>query len=285
MVRALTDTVDMGNAPDLTGQTRLFFHIADPVAQVKAPMLFNTVLAKRGIDARLVPLHVAADALKDTFKVLAAAQNVGGLLVTMPHKQTIVLLAHDLGEQARLVGAANSVRFDNDQSIADMFDGLGLVRGAAERGIGITGRSVLLLGAGGAARAVAFALASAGAERLTVANRTARTAEALVDEVRTVFPALIVEVGGNQIVDQHDVVINATSLGMRRGDPSPIPVSGLQASTSVIDIVTVPGTALLTGAAARGCRTMDGSDMLRAMADAVIDFWVTGISPPSTLLG
>lgn len=200
----------------------------------------------------------------------SAAINVGGLLVAMPHKQAVPSLVQTPGEHTRLVGAANAVRFVHKQSVVEVFDALGLIQGARDRDIVIPGSSVLLAGAR-APRAIAFPSQAPVAE-LTIANRTASAAEVLADQVRTEFPAPDVRSEAAQ-AGRHDVVINASSLGMRADDPSPVTIGSLPAPSAVIDIVTVPAMRLLTEAARQGCRTMKGGDMRRAMVDRVIDFW------------
>jgi shikimate dehydrogenase len=241
-------------------------------------MLFNQGFADRGIDARLIPLRVDQRGLEGAVRMLAAAANLDGLLVTMPHKQAIVHLVEHLGPQARRVGAANAVRFDEDGiGIGEMFDGLGLVRAAAAQAVELERRSLLLIGAGGAARAIAFGLADAQVARLTVANRMATAATALVSDVRREFQALDVS-AGPPAVDGHHVVVNATSLGMGPDDSLPIDPRNLSPGLAVIDIVTARKTLLVVAATAQGCKTITGSPMLEALVEPIIDFWAQTVS-------
>jgi shikimate dehydrogenase len=147
---------------------------------------------------------------------------------------------------------------------------------------GITGatRVYLLAGAGGAGRAVAFAVAEAGAASLTVANRTEARADRLARDIGAAYPAVAV-VAGPPDPAGHDVVINATSLGMRPGDPLPVLVDRLAPGTLVCDIVTRPEeTQLLREAAARGCVPHPGMPMLVGQVDLILDFLGLSGAPP-----
>jgi shikimate dehydrogenase len=170
----------------------------------------------------------------------------------MPRKEALAAHVDELSGPAALIGAVNVVRREADgRLVAANTDGPGFVIGVREAGHELSGRRVLLVGAGGAGRAVAFAVARAGAAALTVANRTAARAERLARDVAASYPAVAVAAGPPDPAG-HDVVINATSLGMRPGDPLPVAVSRLAPGTLVCDIVTRPArTRLLDEAATR----------------------------------
>jgi shikimate dehydrogenase len=274
----------------LSGRTTLYFHLADPVFQVKAPALFNAAFAERDIDAVLVPLHVPSNVLAAIFPALGTADNVGGLLVTMPHKQSILPLCGRLGRQASRVRAANAVRFGAaGESVGEMFDGLGMLRAAAQKGIDFSERPVLLLGAGGAARAIAFAVADAGASSLIVSNRSNKAAASLVVDLRKPFPNVNVS-AGDPVPSAGGVVINSTSLGMKSTDAMPLNSHLIEPSLDIVDIVTVSETPLLRAAQKCGCNTISGEEMLKSMVDPVLTFWtnddqreleVNGVGPGS----
>jgi shikimate dehydrogenase len=176
-----------------------------------------------------------------------------------------------------LVGAVNVVRRESDgRLVGANTDGAGFIIGLHKAGHELSGRHVLLVGAGGAGRAVGFAVAGAGAAGLTIANRTATRAERLARDIAASYPALTVAAAvavGPPDPAGHDVVINATSLGMRPGDPLPVAVSRLAPGTLVCDIVTrPPQTRLLDEAAARGCVPHPGLPMLAGQVDLILDF-------------
>ena len=128
----------------ITGTTRVYGVIADPIAHVRAPMVFNPLFEQKGTDAVMVPVHAPADRLETVLDGLKAQPNFGGLAVTVPHKLAIMELCDEVGRQGRLVGAVNAVRFDEKrQMIGDNFDGAGFVAGMRAEGHEVTGRSVL----------------------------------------------------------------------------------------------------------------------------------------------
>lgn len=256
--------------PVPSGRTRLLLVIADPVARIRALPVYNGLFASRGIDAAAVALEVPAAALATVAPALALCPNLAGLVVTLPHKQSLARLCHELSPTSRLVGAVNTVRIAAGGLVGELFDGIGLVAAAREAGIGIKGKRVLLLGAGGSARAIGFALAAEGAAALTVANRSAAPAAKLAGDLRTRFP--MPEIASGRIDDTADIVINATTLGMREGDALPLDPGRLRAGTAVIDIVIARPTEFLGAARARGCTVLDGRPMLRHQLELQLDF-------------
>ncbi len=258
----------------ITGKTTLYGITADPIGHVRAPQVFNPLFERRGVDAVLVPFHVKAGgpyaALLDAFRRL---ENLGGFVVTVPHKVQTAELCDELGTAGRLIGSVNAVRRDPDgRLIGDMFDGKGFVAGLEGAGYDLKGRNVLLVGAGGAGRAIAFAVAEAGAKRLTIANRTAGKAEALARAVMRAVPAVEVGVGPAD-PEGHGLVINATSLGLKPDDPLPVDAGRLGPGVAVAEIIMTPETtALLAAAKERGCRVFYGRPMLERQVDMIAAF-------------
>lgn len=258
---------------EITGRTRLFGIVADPIGHVRTPQVFNARFAGLGADAVLVPFHVAAPQLAAAFEGFRAMRNLGGLVVTVPHKGAAVALCDEVTEAARAVGAVNTVRREPDgRLVGEIFDGEGFVAGLRSQGIEPAGRRVLLAGAGGAANAIAFSLARAAVTRLTVANRTAGRAEDLISRLRAHFPGLDVGLGGRGPAG-HDLVVNATSLGLAPQDPLPVDVEGLRPDQIVADIIMKPEqTPLLVEAARRGCRVHLGRHMLDCQIELMARF-------------
>lgn len=247
----------------ITGRTRLFAVIADPVAHVRAPEVFNALFEREGTDAVLVPIEVAAEHLAAAWAGWRACKNLGGLLVTVPHKAAAAALCDELGEAARMVGAVNAVRREADgRMLGDMFDGQGFLAGLRRHGIEPAGCRVLLVGTGGAGSAIAFALAEAGVARLTLANRTREKAAALAERLHGFFPGLTVALGEPD-PQAHDLIVNATSLGIKADDPLPLDPERLETGTTVAEIIMKPEeTALLAAARQRGCPVHYGRHML-----------------------
>ncbi len=247
----------------VTGRTRLYGVIADPITHVRACEVFNPRFAALGVDALLVPLHVPTGELPRAMEGFRALANLGGVLVTIPHKEPVLDLVDEVGPQAQLVGAANIFRRESDGRLtAENFDGLGFVAGLRAHGHEPQGRRVLLVGAGGAGKAIAFALAEARVGELVIANRSTAKAQALAERAAAAYPQ--VPIGAGPIDPEgFDVVVNATSLGLQAGDALPLPVDRLDPATLVAEIVMKPErTALLDAAQAKGCPIHFGRPML-----------------------
>ena len=135
--------------PEVTGSTDVYFILGDPVEQVRAPESFNLIFATLGLDAVLVPIHVAPDCVKAFVLAAFSARNVKGVFLTIPHKSLVMDLLDDCTELARLAGAVNAVRRDaQGRLVGDLFDGEGLVNSLNSFDMAYTAKRVLILGAG-----------------------------------------------------------------------------------------------------------------------------------------
>ncbi|MFF7710135.1 shikimate dehydrogenase family protein [Pseudomonas sp. NPDC007930] len=263
---------------EISGNTRLYAIIADPIHHVKTPQAINALFRRRGQDRVMVPFHVPAEALAATVQGLRGLANLEGFIVTVPHKSAMLALCDRASAHARAIGAVNAVRRTAaGELVGEMLDGLGFVAGLRQEGIEPAGMSVYLAGAGGAANAIAFALAEAGIARLTVANRTAAKAEDLLQRLRQAYPALPVARGSGD-PSGHALVVNATSLGLREHDPLPCHAERLSPEQVVAEIIMQPvHTPLLQAAAARGCRIQPGLPMLLCQ----VELMATAMGAPS----
>lgn len=258
---------------EITGTTRLFAILADPIHHVRTPQAVNAYAKARGYDGVLVPMHVKAEGLSDVVDALRRLDNLGGVIVTVPHKTAIAALCDELSSNARRIGAVNAVRREADgRLVGEMLDGAGFVRGLKVNGIDPSGIRAYLAGAGGAANAIAFALADAGVSSLTIANRTRAKAEDLKARLADAFPALPVEIGTPD-PSGHDLVVNGTSLGLKDADALPFEAARLTPDQIVAEIIMQPEeTAILAAAKARGCRTHPGRPMLAEQVALMCDF-------------
>lgn len=261
----------MPSSPPLTGHTAVLAIIADPVAQARTPAMANAALAARGVDAVLVPFQVADGALAAAVAGLRAIDTFKGAVVSMPHKVTVASLMDALTPEARMAGACNAIRRAPDGRLeGTTLDGEGFVAGLRGAGHDVRGRRVFMAGAGGAAAAIAFALAKHGAGALTLYNRTRSKADDLAARVRAAYPSVTVATDGGP--SGHDVVVNATSIGMRPDDPSPVDPSGLGPDMVAADVILRPGTAFLVEAARRGAIAHGGEPMLAAQIELLLDY-------------
>jgi shikimate dehydrogenase len=251
----------------------MFGILADPVAHVRTPTVFNDWFRTHGIDAVLVPIEVSPDRLPALLDGLRAMTNLGGFVVTMPHKTAMVALCDEATRSAQLVGAANTVRRTPEgRLIGTVFDGDGFVAGLRAEGHEPRGKRAFLAGAGGAACAIAFALAEAGVTRLTIHNRTEAKAVELAARVRAACPATDVAAGAAD-PSGHDLVVNGTALGLHADDALPVAPRLLTPDMLVAEIVMLPETtALLEAAAARGCRIHHGRHMLDEQIRLMAEF-------------
>ena len=248
----------------ISGKTSVYGIIADPIGHVRGPTIFNPLFEKLGMDAVMVPFHVTATSLSRAVAGFRAIESLKGWLVTNPHKFAMFHLCDKVDASGTRLQAVNVVRRNSDDGrlIGGNYDGAGFVNGLRHDGIAPKGKDVLMLGAGGAAYAIAFALAEAGVARLTIANRTRANAEALAATTRKFFPGFTVKVGDAE-AGRQDMIVNTTSAGLRPDDPLPLEVKGLESSTVVVDIIMNPEmTKLLTLARDRGCRIHLGRHML-----------------------
>lgn len=247
----------------ITGTTRLYGILADPIHHVKTPEVMNALFARHGVDGVLVPMHVAPEGLASALQGLRSMANFGGFIATVPHKPAMAGLCDAMTEQARRIGAVNCVRREADgRMVGAMLDGIGFVEGLRAAGVDPAGMRAYVAGAGGAAAAIAFALAEAGAAALTIANRTEARAKALVARLADAHPGLAVSTDADTVADQ-DLVVNATSVGMAEGDGAPLETGRLHPGQVVAEAIMQPVmTPLLMAARARGCRIQPGLPML-----------------------
>lgn len=260
----------------ITGKTRLYGIIGHPIGHVRVPMTFNERFAREGIDAVSLPFDAAPERFADAIRGLRALENLGGFIVTAPHKQAMAALCDEVTGEANLVGAVNTVRREPDgRLVGELFDGQGFVHGLLAHGHVLAGKRVFLNGAGGAGNAVAFALARAGVAAITVHNRTASRAADLVQRLSRAYPQCTVAVGPKD-ARGFDIAANATSVGLKDGELS-FDVSELAPTTLVAEVIMKPEkTTLILAAEARGCPAQQGKHMLDYQMDLMFHFMHIG---------
>lgn len=258
----------------INGKTRLFGIVADPVEQVKTPQSFNNFFIRNSINAVLVPLHISTNGLETALVAFREIKNLDGLVITVPHKTVVTELCDDLTPEAKSIGSVNTIKRDhNGKLIGAMFDGLGFVQGLAARGTSINNKSVLLIGGGGAAAAIAHALVRSGVGSLAITNRTQSKAEAIANGLRLNFNTNNISIVQPDPVG-YDIVINATSLGMRQEDPLPIDSSLLSSNQLAAEIIMSPEmTPFLKQAQKAGAKIHLGHHMLRGQMKLMTDFF------------
>jgi len=266
----------------ITGATTLLAVLGDPISHAASPALANARLVARGIDACLVPWQVPAAQLPAAVRALRAVRNLRGAIITMPHKIAVMSELDRALPAAAAVGAANVVRrVAGDRLEGTNLDGEGFIEGVLAAGHVLAGRHVLVLGAGGAAAAIAFALCRHGVASLSIYNRTGDAADRLCERLRWAFPGLAVHHASRPDAAASDLIVNATSLGMAPTDPLPMDVDTLRAGSLAAEVVIAPSmTPFLQAAADRGCSTHPGRPMLLAQIDLMLDFMLSGDGIP-----
>jgi shikimate dehydrogenase len=259
----------------MTDGIKLAGVIGHPIAHSRSPALHGHWLARYGIAGQYIPMNVAPADLSDALKTLPKL-GFRGVNVTIPHKEAVLDLVDIVSDRASLIGAANTLSFMPDGRVqADNTDGIGFLSNVQHYAPEWDPRSgpVVVLGAGGAARAVIAALIGAGVPRVIVTNRTRTRADAL----RSHFGAKVEVVDWGKaamILGDAALLVNTTSLGMTGKPELRMSLDSLTATTIVTDIVYAPlRTALLRTAEAVGCTTVDGLGMLLYQAVPGFERW------------
>lgn len=258
----------------ISGHTRLIAHLGFPTESFKAPMIYNPWFAANGLDIKVMPIGVKPQAFADLLRSLFRTTNVIGALITMPHKVATTELVDRLSPTARIAGACNAVRVNEAGELeGDMFDGEGFVRGMRQRGQAAEGKRALVVGCGGVGCAIGASLAAAGVASLTLYDTRRESSEALAARLQQHYPQLQLATGERD-PQGHDIVVNATPLGMQQGDPLPLDVSRLAPGCFVGEVVMKSAvTPFLQAARERGCVTQQGVDMLFEMIPAYLEFF------------
>lgn len=260
--KAGADAVPGASGQDISGRTRLFAVLGDPIVQAMAPAMMNRLFAERGVDAVLVPVEVSPSDLDAVVDGMKRIGNLDGFLVTVPHKLALRHLADHLSDAAKLAGSVNAMRRESDGTWSgDNFDGVGFVRGLRGADRLVAGKRFTLVGAGGAGVSIAAAVLQAGASALSIVDTDRSRAEALVARLNKRWPDIARTARAPDPASH--VVVNATPLGLREADSLPFALDGLRAEAVIADIIMKPAeTQLLREAAARGFSTHPGLPML-----------------------
>jgi shikimate dehydrogenase len=267
---------------EINTSTTLYGVFGNPISHSKSPLMLNCAFKANGINAAYAAFKIEQGTLKEAIQGVRA-MNFRGVNVTIPFKVEVMSYLDEIDEGARVIGAVNTIVNDNGKLIGYNTDGIGYVRSLNEEtGISLKGKRVLLLGAGGAGRGIAYALAKAGAALVWVSNRTESKADELVSyislltEAKSIAPEAIAG-----IIDKVDLVVNNTSLGMHPNiNEIPLDPSLLHDKLVVSDIIYTPmETLFLKEAKARGAITHGGLGMFIYQGAYAFEYW-TGQQAP-----
>jgi len=268
----------------IRGTTALIAHIGYPTHTFKSPMIYNPYFEQENIDAVVVPMGCEADHYPAFLKSVFTLTNIRGALITMPHKVATVGLLDELTPTVKIADSCNAVRRAPDGRLqGDLFDGEGFVRGVRRKGCTLEGARALVVGCGGVGSAIAASLAGAGVRALSLFDAHAGSAQQLGRRLGAHYPALEVTTGSNDPAG-HELVVNATPLGMNHGDRLPVDVSRISPAAFVGEVVLKEEmTAFLKAVQARGCRFQVGADMLFEQIPAYLEFFGFPTTTPETL--
>lgn len=264
----------------MTGDIRVAGVIGWPIRHSRSPVLFDHWFERLGVTGRYVPLAVRPEDFAQVYQALPRA-GFCGVNVTLPHKEQALALADEASSAAEAIGAANMIHFQDGKIFADNTDGYGFLenlrQGAPQWSA--TDGPALVLGAGGAARAIVHALLDAGAPEVRIANRTRRRAEALADHFGSALSVIDWE-ARERSVEEARTIVNTTSLGMPDQPVLAVDLTNASDRTLVTDLVYEPlETPLLRAARMRGLPVVDGLGMLLHQARPAFRAWF-GIDPP-----
>lgn len=262
-----------------TGTTRVVGVIGDPVTHSLSPVLHNAAFVALGMDWTYVAFHVATGL---GAKAVEAVRVLGieGLSVTMPHKGDVAAAVDVLSDDAAALGAVNTVLRRNSRLVGDSTDGHGFMAALSEAGFDPAGKCCMVVGAGGAGRAVVLALARGGAARIVVVNRDPGRAGSAV-----ALGGGVAVVGGVECATESDLVVNATPVGMGPAHNSTVGAGVVDTDLLgpgqfVYDLVYYPAqTPLLFAAAGRGATVLNGLPMLVHQAARQFELWTGEVAP------
>lgn len=256
----------------VSGETRIFAIVGHPIEQVRSPEMITAEMVRRGHKAILIPLDIRPGDFEPCLRQLMRVQNLDGLVFTIPFKQAACALASTLGEQARAVGAINALaRGRGDSWIGDIFDGLGCVEAFRQRGLSFKNCRVMLIGAGGAGRAIAVAVAHQAPSAMRIFDIDRDRAGRLVEDLLKI-DARIDAAFGEPSLERVDILLNASPVGMLSDPRMPIDVEAIPPNVIVFDAIVKPEQTRLLAIAQRcGCRTIFGREMMRGQIEKVVD--------------
>lgn len=262
----------------ISGSTKVFCVIGDPIKHSLSPIMHNAAFKHLGLDAVYVAFNVKRENLEGAVKGVRSL-GIAGVNVTMPHKTAIISHLDEVDQEARFVEAVNTVLNIEGRLVGFNTDGVGALRALKENGLDPKGKKILLLGAGGAGKAIAFQLARE-AEELRILNRNGYKAKQLADKLEKTFHKKILgehlsQTTLNEWIKDADVLINATSVGMHPNDEqTPVDREQLRPELTVMDIVYNPvETRLLKEAKSLGAKVVYGVEMLIFQGAASFEIW------------
>jgi shikimate dehydrogenase len=258
----------------INGRTKITGLFGYPVEHTLSPAMHNAAFKSLGLNYCYVPFLVHPDYLEAAVKAIKAL-NICGVNVTVPHKENVIKFLDEINEEASFIGAVNTIVNSGSKLIGYNTDGRGFIQSLLESGILIEGKDILIIGAGGASRAISYYLSQKG-RTLFIYNRSNDRAKRLVQDLKKIRNnvSFIKDVSS---IERFHIVINATPLGLKKDDPLPFDTSLLRKYQTVCDII-YKRTRLIEEASKKGCVTINGMGMLLWQGIFAFELW-TGKKP------
>jgi shikimate dehydrogenase len=258
--------------------------VGDPIEHSLSPLVYSVALKELGLekDFHYEKLMIKTEELADFIKSIRKGE-IAGASITMPHKVNIIQYIDELTKEAEMIGAVNTLYKKNGKVIGHNTDGVGCLKSLKENNVSVEGKKIVVMGAGGAARAIVFTLALNDVYEIVILNRTVGKAEELAREVKEKTETASKAGGLEKIKDElrdAEILINCTSVGMKGEEGTLVASEMLYPSLVVMDVVYNPlKTELIKKAEEAGCKTVNGAGMLVHQAAIGFEIW-TGKKPP-----
>lgn len=243
----------------ITGRTKITGIFGCPIEHTLSPLMHNAAFKALGINYCYLPFLVLPENLGDAINAIKAL-NIIGVNITIPHKEKVMSYLDEINEEALFIGAVNTILNKDDKLIGYNTDGIGFMKSLEENGIDIKNKKVLIVGAGGAARAVGYYICK-NAISLTLFGRTRQKADKLADDFKKISKCEIFVENSIRNINLFDIIINATPLGLKEDDPLPINANELDSNKIICDLI-YKETSLIKEAKKKGCKTLNGLGML-----------------------
>ncbi len=264
---------------NVNGKTKLIGIFGNPIAHTLSPLMHNAAFSKLGMDNCYIPFRVLPENLPQAVQSIRSL-NLLGVNVTVPHKENVIPLLNKIDTEASFIGAVNTVTNIDGTLTGYNTDGRGFISSLTEQEISIDGKNIVIIGTGGACRAISYYL-SEKASKLSLYDIDKQKSEKLIHDLKelreNVFPLNSIKDAG-----EADILINATPLGMKADDPSPVDPGLINPDMVVCDLV-YKKTRLLQEAEKKGAKTINGSGMLLWQGVLAFELW-TGVKPPVDLM-
>ncbi|OGW39164.1 MAG: shikimate dehydrogenase [Nitrospirae bacterium RBG_13_39_12] len=259
---------------EINGKTKITGLYGYPVEHTLSPAMHNSAFKSLGLNYCYIPFTVHPDLLEDAVKAIRAL-NLCGVNVTVPHKVKVINLLDEIDEEASFIGAVNTIVNTGGRLKGYNTDGRGFIQSLLENKILFEGKNILIIGAGGASRAISYYLIQK-AKKIFLYNRSKEKAETLIQDLKKIRNNISLNLDISSI-ERFDVIINATTLGLKEEDPLPFDTSLLRKGQTVCDLI-YKKTRLLEEASKKGCVNLNGMGMLLWQGIFAFELW-TGQKP------